>query len=200
MLAEVLSVSRETWINEPPGVIWSNFSIFFELIIKLKTIRTILRTLPATDCIVSATLGQVLLEYMMSPVGYYKCISPVLSYTMEFFLNRTKFQLNQANLGKLINHWSMNWAQFKDPVSHMCLAGAVITCWPLTTDLESRPPAKEDDSLNLCLLHKRWLGGRASNPFSEWHFLSLNNVMSDLFVRNEKIHVIICERIIAHVR
>ena len=24
--------------------------------------------------------------------------------------------------GKLINHCSMNWAQFKDPVSHMYLA------------------------------------------------------------------------------
>ena len=23
----------------------------------------------------------------------------------------------------------MNWAQFKDPVSHMCLAGAVVACW-----------------------------------------------------------------------
>ena len=27
------------------------------------------------------------------------------------------------NSGNLINHWSMNWAQFEDPVSHMCLAG-----------------------------------------------------------------------------
>ena len=24
---------------------------------------------------------------------------------------------------------SMNWAQFKDPVSHMCLSGAVVACW-----------------------------------------------------------------------
>ena len=23
----------------------------------------------------------------------------------------------------------MNWAQFKDPVSHMCLSGAVVACW-----------------------------------------------------------------------
>ena len=27
------------------------------------------------------------------------------------------------NSGNLIN---MNWARFKDPVSHMCLAGAVV--------------------------------------------------------------------------
>ena len=23
----------------------------------------------------------------------------------------------------------MNWAQFKDPVSHMCLSGAEVACW-----------------------------------------------------------------------
>ena len=32
--------------------------------------------------------------------------------------------VNSANSGNLINHLSMNWAQFKDPVSHMCLAVA----------------------------------------------------------------------------
>ena len=26
----------------------------------------------------------------------------------------------------------MNWAQFKDPVSHLCLAGVALTCWSLT--------------------------------------------------------------------
>ena len=26
----------------------------------------------------------------------------------------------------------MNWAQFKDPVSHMCLAGTVVASWSLT--------------------------------------------------------------------
>ena len=29
----------------------------------------------------------------------------------------------------------MNWAQFKDPISHMCLAGAVVTCWSLTQEV-----------------------------------------------------------------
>ena len=33
------------------------------------------------------------------------------------------------------NHWSMNWAQFTDPVSHMCCAGAVVACWPLTQEV-----------------------------------------------------------------
>ena len=26
----------------------------------------------------------------------------------------------------------MNWGQFKDPVSHICLAGAVVVSWSLT--------------------------------------------------------------------
>ena len=26
----------------------------------------------------------------------------------------------------------MNWAQFKDPISHMCLAGAVVSSWSPT--------------------------------------------------------------------
>ena len=52
------------------------------------------------------------------------------------------------------NHWSMNWAQFKDPVSHMCCAGAVVACWPLTQEVAR---------------------GRGSTPFTEWHFFSLNS-------------------------
>ena len=29
----------------------------------------------------------------------------------------------------------MNWFQFKDPVSHTCLAGAVIASWSLTQEV-----------------------------------------------------------------
>ena len=29
----------------------------------------------------------------------------------------------------------MNWAQFKDPMSHMCLGGAVVACWSLTQEV-----------------------------------------------------------------
>ena len=42
------------------------------------------------------------------------------------FLNQAELSLNSLNLaisGKLINHRSMNWAPFKDLVSHMCLVG-----------------------------------------------------------------------------
>ena len=47
---------------------------------------------------------------------------------MEFFLNGAELSLSSANLansGNPINHWSMNWAQSKDPVTHICLAGTV---------------------------------------------------------------------------
>ena len=34
------------------------------------------------------------------------------------------------------NDWSMNWVQFKDPASHMCLAGTVVASWSLTKGCE----------------------------------------------------------------
>ena len=29
----------------------------------------------------------------------------------------------------------MNWRQFKDPVSHVCLAGTVVASWSLTQEV-----------------------------------------------------------------
>ena len=46
---------------------------------------------------------------------------------MEFFLNEQNFHWIQRIQG--INHWSMNWAQFKDHVPHMCIPGAVVEYW-----------------------------------------------------------------------
>ena len=34
----------------------------------------------------------------------------------------------------------MNGAQFKDPVFHMCLAGAVVASWSLTQELAGSSP------------------------------------------------------------
>ena len=34
----------------------------------------------------------------------------------------------------------MNWTQFKDPVSHMCLAGAVVVSWYLIQEVEGSSP------------------------------------------------------------
>ena len=69
----------------------------------------------------------------------YKTILTWKSKNIRVFPKWNKNSLNSANSKSLINHWSMNWAQFKDPVSHMCLAGVVVAS---------------------CLLHNRWLGGR----------------------------------------
>ena len=35
---------------------------------------------------------------------------------------------------------SMNWAQFKDPVSHMCLADTVAASWSLTQEVAGSNP------------------------------------------------------------
>ena len=34
----------------------------------------------------------------------------------------------------------MNWAQFKDPVSHMCLAGTLVASWSLTQEVTGESP------------------------------------------------------------
>ena len=34
----------------------------------------------------------------------------------------------------------MNWSQFKDPVSHMCLASAVAASWSLTQEVAGSSP------------------------------------------------------------
>ena len=34
----------------------------------------------------------------------------------------------------------MNLAQFKDPVSHMCLAGTVVASWSLTQEVAGSSP------------------------------------------------------------
>ena len=34
----------------------------------------------------------------------------------------------------------MNWSQFKDPVSHTCLAGAILVSWSLTREVAGSNP------------------------------------------------------------
>ena len=43
--------------------------------------------------------------------------------------------MNSMNSGNLKNHLNMNWVQLKDPVSHMCVAGAVVAPWSLTQEV-----------------------------------------------------------------
>ena len=38
------------------------------------------------------------------------------------------------------NHKRMYWVQFKDPVSHMFLAGCVVTSWSLTQEVSNSKP------------------------------------------------------------
>ena len=55
-------------------------------------------------------------------------------FFMDFFLNGAELSWNSViseNSGNLINHWSMNWAQCKGHISHMCLARAVVASWSL---------------------------------------------------------------------
>ena len=57
------------------------------------------------------------------------------SWDIRVFPKWNRNSLNLPNSGELINHQSMNWAQFKDPVSHMCLAGTVVESWSLTQEV-----------------------------------------------------------------
>ena len=54
---------------------------------------------------------------------------------LEFSLNATGIHWIQGIQGKLINHWSINWAQFKDTVSYMYLTGAMVISWSLKQEV-----------------------------------------------------------------
>ena len=49
-----------------------------------------------------------------------------------FFLNGAELP---ENLENLINHWSMNWAEFKNHVSYVCLDGLVVASCSLTQEV-----------------------------------------------------------------
>ena len=68
-----------------------------------------------------------------------KCTNSSREYHIEFSNARFKKKPLHA-ITRLINHWSMNWAQFKDPVSHMCLAGAVLASWSLREAVAGSSP------------------------------------------------------------
>ena len=56
------------------------------------------------------------------------------SFLRNYLINGVfpKWNRMSLNSGNLINHSSVNGAQFKDPISHMCLAGTVVASWSLT--------------------------------------------------------------------
>ena len=67
-------------------------------------------------------------------------IPSLFTGTLVFFLNGAELSLIPVISVNLINHWSMNWAQFKDPVSHMCLVGTVVASWSLTQEVAGSNP------------------------------------------------------------
>ena len=46
---------------------------------------------------------------------------------MEFFLNGAELSLNSVNSGNLINHWTMNWAKYKDRLSHWHFGSILVS-------------------------------------------------------------------------
>ena len=46
----------------------------------------------------------------------------------------------------------MNWGQFKDSVSHLCLAAAVVASWSLTQEVAGLNPFNDKTFLSLNLL------------------------------------------------
>ena len=57
----------------------------------------------------------------------------VFPKSIRTFIEFSKFR-------KSDNCGSMNWSQFKDPISHMCLAGAVVASWSLTQEVAGLSP------------------------------------------------------------
>ena len=50
----------------------------------------------------------------------------------------------------------MNWAQFKDHVSHMCHAGAVVAPWAITQEVAGSSPFNDKYFLSLNSVGKNW--------------------------------------------
>ena len=77
----------------------------------------------------------------------------------------------------------MNWAQFKDPISHTCLAGTVVACWSVTQEVMGSSPFKDPVS-HMCLagpVIASWSVTQevaGSSPFKIIIFLSLNSANS----------------------
>ena len=84
-------------------------------------------------------------EHALITNSFFRILVLVVSATQckwfQPIFNKNGVFLKWAELlGNLINHWSMNWAQFKDPVSHIRLAGTVVASWPLTQEVAGSSP------------------------------------------------------------
>ena len=72
-------------------------------------------------------MGDVVWNRILPLQGVTHCVSTVNSAvkstkyeSIKFSLNRWELSLNSANSGNLINHWSMNWAQYISSLLPVC--------------------------------------------------------------------------------
>ena len=91
-----------------------------------------------------------------------------------------QLKCKSANSGNLMNHWSMNWAQFKDPISHMCLAGAVVASWSLTQELAGSNPfsVMTNNSLNLLKTFRKYFNVGLLTVYWKWSLIIADVVFS----------------------
>ena len=63
---------------------------------------------------------------------YWLCLWKTLSQFANSFIKNYLInwsRLISVNSRNLINHWSMNWDQFKVPLCYYCFLGSVVTLW-----------------------------------------------------------------------
>ena len=63
---------------------------------------------------------------------------------------------NSTSSWNPINHWNMNWSQFKDPLSYcyLCLGGTMVASWSLTLETVSLNPFVQVFMTNI---FRRWI-------------------------------------------
>ena len=103
-------------------------------------------------------------------------MSGCMKISFEFFVNGAKLLLNSvisANSGNLINHWSMNEAQFKYHISYKCLAGTVVASWFLKQEVAGFSPFNYKYFLSLNLLNSVKTFWKSSNFYHKTICLSV---------------------------
>ena len=66
------------------------------------------------------------------------CNTHVTNYCVQLYTHTgvfPKWSVPFTEFREFDNHGSMNWDQFKDSVSYMCLAGTVVASWSLTQEV-----------------------------------------------------------------
>ena len=58
----------------------------------------------------------------------------------------------------------MNWVQYKDPVSHMCLVGTIIASWSLAQDVAGSSPPWVNVFHYHTIFGKKLLNNRLAHP------------------------------------